>query len=162
MAGENPDFTLPGSLGPSGTEFIIMSQVLGSTAIPDNAQTAPITGAAVGTLLLKEVIIQMNGTGTGWAAAGPANYEITTDNANGLTGAAAPIILEARGTFTANSTFRASVDGDTKVLPIVLEDGKKLYIHGDNAAGADTGTADIYMVFQRLTAGAYIEKADVS
>lgn len=148
-----------GTSGPSsvGTEFSITSNV-SSANLPNNTQTGgAITTACSGTLLVKEIISQVNAV----SFAGPTNIEISTDNASGLTGADGPNVVSVIANFAANKTMVATVNGTTKQLPFVLENGSKLYIHGDDAAGSGGGGALVYTVFQRLTAGATIANADV-
>jgi len=139
--------------------YLIVTVTVDSNCIPNNTQTAgDITGAASGTLLLVE--ISVNTDSTGWAT--PTNIEFTTDNVSGLTGAAAPFGLEVVGSFAANKTWNLSVDGDTKILPIQIESGKKVFIHGDDGAGTGDGEGIITLVFQRVTAGATIAGNDLT
>jgi hypothetical protein len=141
----------------SGTYIAVVASVE-SDAIPANTQSsAEITGAASGQLVLVDVYI--NCDSTGWA--NPTNIEITSDNTNGLTGAAAPIILEQIATFGANLSFVASTDGDTAVIPYLLENGSLLYLHSDTGAGTGNGKCDVTMVFQRVDDGATIAAADL-
>ncbi len=146
----------------SGSYLIIQADVL-SSAILNNTQSgsSAITGAASGTLLLIDIYISLDSTGWNHDTP-PTNFEISCDNVKGLTGADAPIVLEVSGSFGANTTFQASVDGDTKLVPFVLESGKKLYFHGDDDTGTGGGTGTITMVFQRVSDAATIAGNDLS
>ena len=112
-----------------------------------------ITG---GDLTVDEVLVQCDGTG--WAA--PTNIEITVDNAKGLTGAGSPILLDVIAEFGANLSWK-SADATTNTLPITLESGKKLFIHGDDAAGTGAGVCNVYVKWQRQADGATFAKADL-
>jgi hypothetical protein len=121
---------------------LVTKSAITSSSIPNNTQTAgAITGAASGGLWLEDIIVQCDATG--WAA--PTNIEFTTDNAKGPTGAAAPICLEVIGSFGANSHTECIADGTSTELPYYLETGKKVFIHGDNAAGTGGGVCDVIM-----------------
>jgi len=145
------------SLAP-GTRFAVTSSVT-SSGIPNNTQTGgAITGAATGALLLEEITVSTDSTGL----AGPTNIEFSTDNDNGVTGAGAPLAVEVIASFGANKTMVATKDATSHTLPMVIEQGKKLYIHGDDGAGTGSGVAEVTMVFQRIDAGATIAAADIS
>ena len=149
-----------GQLGSAiGTCFYTTSAVT-SNAIPNNIQTGGnFTGASSGgNLVVEEIIVQTDFTG--WAA--PTNIEITTDNVNGLTGPDAPLLLEGIASFGANKTMVASKDGTTKILPFVLESGKKLFIHGDDNSGTGGGIGNIYVKWRRLADGATIASNDLA
>lgn len=139
---------------PAGSEFAITKTFV-SSGIPNNTQTGgAVTGASTGSLLIKEITV--NTDSTGWAA--PTNIEFSVDNTDGVTGAAAPIMLEVIASFGANKTT-SSKDATSTTLPMVLESGKKIYIHGDDAAGTGAGTGDITILFQRVDNGATIAAA---
>ena len=122
------------------------------TTIPNNSQgAAGLLGTATsGDIMIEEIIWQRAATDF----VGPTNYEITTDNVAGLTGAAAPQVVATLNKFNANKTGIASIDGSTKQLPFVLESGKKLYIHGDDAATSAGGSTNFYIRYKSLAAGA--------
>jgi len=142
----------------SGSYIVVTSSVT-SSQIPNNTQTAgAITGASSGGLVLIDIYANTDSTGL----AGPTNFEISCDNAAGQTGAAAPLVLEAAGGLGADTSWAASSDATTEYLPVYLETGKKLYIHGDDAAGTGAGVVTITMVFQRVTNSATIAGADLS
>jgi hypothetical protein len=135
----------------SGTQLLVTSTVV-SSSIPNNTQTAgAITGAASGTLLLKEICINTNATGI----VNPTNLEFSVDNVNGKTGAGSPIYLEAVAALGANAT-NSSKDATSTTLPMQIESGKKIYIHGDDGAGTGAGTANITFVFERISDAATI------
>ena len=140
---------------PIGSEFSI-TKTFTSSAIPNNTQTGgAITAASSGVLLIKEITVNTDGTGF----AGPTNIEFSVDNTNGQTGAAAPIVLEVIASFGVNKTMVATKDATSHTLPIVLETGKKIFIHGDDAGGTGAGTGDITIVFQRIDNGSSIAAA---
>lgn len=139
-----------GLVAPIGSQFALSIAVT-SSAIPNNTQTAgAITDAASAAMLIEDIIFETDNTGV----AGPTNLELTTDNAKGLTGAAAPNILQAVSGLGANKSVVARVTSTTKVLPFVLESGKKLYLDGDDGAGTGAGVLRITLVGRRLAAGA--------
>jgi hypothetical protein len=125
-----------------------------ATDIPNNAQAAEglLATATNGAVLIEEIIWQRGATDL----VGPSNYAFSTDNANGLTGASAPNGTAALATFNAAKTGILSIDGTVKQIPFVLESGKKLYIHGDNAATSAGGTSDFYIKYKRLASNAYL------
>lgn len=138
----------------SGTPLII-TKTITSSAIPNNTQAGgALTGAASGGLVLEKIILQTDGTGV----VAPTNIEISTDNAKGLTGAGGPNVTTAVSGLGANKTVNLH-DASGEVLPLYLETGKKLYIHGDDAAGTGAGTVDVVMYFRRVTDGATIAAA---
>lgn len=125
-----------------------------ATTIPNNAQDAAglLATATGGAVLIEEIIWQRGADNF----VGPTNYEFSTDNAAGLTGAAAPNGVAVLAKFNAAKTGILSIDGTTKQIPFVLETGKKLYIHGDDAVTSAGGTTDFYIKYRRLAAGAYL------
>jgi len=145
-----------GGVDASGTKLNITSTVT-SSSIPNNTQTAgAITGAASGDLLLTEISISTDSTGL----AAPTNLELSVDNAKGVTGAGSPIFLEAVASLGANATS-STKDATSHTLPLKIESGKKVYIHGDDAAGTGAGTADVTLVFERITQDATIAAVDL-
>lgn len=141
----------------NGTKVIITSNVT-SSQIPNNTQTGgAITGAASGDLLLEEITISTDSTGL----AGPTNLELSTDGAYGVTGAGGPILLDAISSIGANATV-SSKDATAQTLPILLESGDKVYIHGDDGAGTGGGIAKVTMIFRRITDDASIAAVDLS
>ncbi len=130
---------------------VLLTTIADGTAIPDNSQAAGgLLATATGAVMIEEITIQRAGTNL----TGPTNYEFTTDNANGLTGAASPLVLLPLADFNANKTTVASLDGSVKQLPFVLETGKKLYIHGDDAPTGGAVSTDFYIKYEPVTAGA--------
>lgn len=136
---------LPGSLFPVTVTVV-------SSSIPNNTQAAgAITGAASGALILEDILIATDATGI----VAPTNLEFSTDNVSGATGAGSPILLEAVAALGANVS-ESKKDATSHLLPLRLESGKKIFIHGDDAAGTGAGVATITMLFRRETAGATI------
>ena len=143
--------------GKSG-EYLMVTSSVTSSSIPNNTQVAgAITGASSGGLVLVNVFINTDAMGL----ANPTNIEFSVDNAAGKTGAAAPIILEATAGLGANVSWNAEEDSTTDYLPVYLEPGKIVYIHGDDNAGTGAGVATITMLFQRVTDGATIAGANL-
>jgi hypothetical protein len=124
------------------------------TTIPNNSQAAAglLATATGGDIFVEEIIWQRGADNF----VGPTNYEFSTDNVDGLTGAAAPNGVAILAKFNAATTGILSIDGTTKQLPFVLESTKKLYIHGDDAATSAGGTTNFYIKYKRLSAGAYL------
>ncbi|MCP4149817.1 MAG: hypothetical protein GY757_18880 [bacterium] len=143
---------------PSGSEFAITSTVV-SSGIPNNTQTGgAITGASSGGLVLVEVLASMDATGL----AAPTNVEITVDNTNGPTGAGSPICLDIIAEYGANEAWVCTEDAAAEYLPLYIETGSKVYIHGDDAAGTGAGEATITMIFRRVTDDATVAGADIA
>lgn len=143
--------------GTSGTYLAVTSSVT-SSSIPNNTQVGgAITGASSGGLMLVNILANTDGTGL----ATPTNIEFTVDNAAGRTGAAAPIVLEATAGLGASVTWNAENDATSNYLPMYLETGKKVFIHGDDAAGTGGGVATFTLIFQRVTDGATIAGANL-
>lgn len=141
----------------AGTEFSVVSNVT-SSQIPNNTQTAgAITAAGSGQLLLTDILINTDSTGL----AGPTNLEFSVDNTDGVTGAAAPIALEAISALGGNKT-ESKKDYTSHTLPMLIEDGSKVYIHGSDGAGTGGGVARVTLVFQRVDDGASIAAADLA
>ena len=128
------------------------TSIADATTIPNNAQEAAglLATATGGAVLIEEIIWQRGADNL----VGPTNYGFSTDNTNGLTGAAAPNGVAVLAKFNANLTGILSIDGTTKQIPFVLESGKKLYIHGDDAATSAGVATDFYIKYRRLTAAA--------
>lgn len=135
----------------SGTK---KTTIADGTTVPNNVQAAAglLATATGGDVLIEAIIWQRGATNF----VGPTNYEFSTDNIAGLTGAAAPNGVALLAKFNANKTGILSIDGATKQIPFVLESGKKLYIHGDDAATSAGGTTNFYIKYRRLAAGAYL------
>lgn len=124
------------------------------TTIPNNSQAAAglLATASGGAVLIEDIIVQRGADNF----VGPTNYEFTTDNVAGLTGAAAPNVVMILAKFNAAKTSVASLDGTTKQLPFVLESGKKLYIHGDDAATSAGASTNFYIKYKGLATGAVL------
>ena len=135
----------------NGTLLPIVVTVV-SSSIPNNTQTGgAITGAASGNLILEEILINTDATGV----VNPTNLEFSTDNVSGNTGAGDPIALEAVAALGANVS-ESKKDFTSHSLPMLLESGKKVFIHGDDAAGTGAGVATITLMFRRAADGATI------
>lgn len=134
------------ALGTAG----VLQVVITSSAIPNNTQTAGSIALATGAIVIEDIILETGTTGI----AGPTNLEFTTDNVSGLTGAAAPNVLQAVSGLAANKTVVCKTSSTTKILPLTLETGKKLYVDGDDGAGTGAGTVRATILFRRASAGA--------
>lgn len=129
-----------------------------SSQIPNDTQTGgAITAAADGDVIIENILINTDGTGF----AGPTNLQISTDNANGATGAGSPVFEDAISSLGANVSVSGK-DAGTLLLPYRLEDGKKLFIHGDDAAGTGAGVGVITIVYRRVADGATLTGADLT
>lgn len=139
-------------------DVIVATSTVVSSGIPNNTQTGgAITAAASGDILVEDIIFNTNGTGL----ANPTNIEISSDNTNGLTGAGGPIFVEVIASFGANKSV-SKKDATSHGFPFVLKSGKKLFIHGDDAAGTGAGTAVITIVGKALTVGASLTGANIA
>ena len=118
------------------------------TTIPNNTQSAAglLATARGGDIMIEDIIWQRGAT----SFTTPTNYEFTTDNTAGLTGADAPQGVAVRAKFAANATSILSLDGTTKQVPFILESGKKLYIHGDDNTTGAGGTTDFYIKYRPI------------
>lgn len=140
-----------------GSLFFVTSSVT-SSQIPNNTQTGgAITAAADGAVVIEDILINTDGTGL----AGPTNLEFSTDNTDGATGAGAPIFLEAISALGANAT-ESKKDATSTLLPYRLEDGAKVYIHGDDGAGTGAGVATVTLVCRRVADGASLVGVDLA
>ena len=125
--------------------------VIADNAIPNNSQAAGglICTATGGAVFIEEIHVAKDGT----SLTGPTNLEITTDNAYGPTGTADPVSLEPIASLGGQGRYSAIADS-TEKLPFVLESGKKLYVHGDNAAGTSLGNTQFSVIGRALVDGA--------
>lgn len=140
----------------SGTYLIVTSSVT-SSSIPSNTQTAgAITGAASGTLLLIDIYCNTDST----ALAAPTNLEFSVDNTYGNTGADDVIATEAAAGLGASLSWRLTTDATSHTLPVQIESGKKVFIHGDDSAGTGAGVLQFTLLFQRVTDAATITGND--
>src|SRR3990167_7788244 len=125
---------------------------LADTAITNNTQAAGNTlCTASGDVLIEDVIVSKDGT----ALTGPTNLEVTSDNVYGDTGVNDVVALIAAATVAATTRIAASGTStwSTLKLPMVLESTKKLYLHGDDAAGTSGGNTRYAVIGRALSAG---------
>ena len=130
-------------------ELLIIKKTLVSSAVVQAG--VDITGVSTtGELELVDVIVKTDSTGL---AAG-TNFEILTDNTNGLANAFVETVanLGASKTMDLNG---ASVTG----IKTVLEVGKKFQAKATVADCTGAGTIDIYLVLRRLADDALIAAA---
>ena len=128
--------------------------VIADNAVPNNSQAAGglVATATGGACWVEEVVVEKDST----AFAGPTNLELSSDNTYGPTGAAdlhASNIITALG---GNGRVKMSAGGVVAKLPFVLGSGKKLYVHGDDAAGTSAGNLQVTVIGRALAAGAYL------
>ena len=133
-------------------ENVLKVTIADGTTITNNTQVAAgLLATASGDVLIEEITVQRGATNF----TGPTNLEFTVDNAAGLTGVDAPVGDMLLAKFNANVTSVLSLDGNNaKQLPFVLEDTKKLYIHGDDAAVGAGGTTDFYIKYRGIGSSA--------
>jgi len=125
--------------------------VVAVSDLTNNTQVAAgLLATASGHVLVEQVYIAVDGTG----AAGPANFELSTDCAWGPTGVDDPVAAEATASLGANVTVLATAASVTPLVPFVLENAKKLYIHGSNGAGSGAGNLAIVVSGRGLGSGA--------
>ena len=115
-----------------------------SSDIKQATFVTPLT-AYNGDVMIEQVIMKTDGTGL----AGGTNFQVTTDNAQGLVG----ILSETVANLGANKTvdmFTASVVKQRTVI----EQGKKIRISSTNADCTGAGAWTLYIVARPLTAAA--------
>lgn len=132
-----------------GTTFWVKASVVSNTIL--TASAVDITGvSAGGELEIEDIIVKTDSTGL----AGGTNFQILSDNANGL----ANIFVEAVANLGASKTLDLSNASVTKQKTII-ETGKKLQVQNTAAVGSGTGVIDIYVKLRRLSATATIAAA---
>jgi len=120
----------------------ITTSAVTSSSIVSNVQTGVIATVSGGGAFLTEVFVCTDGTGL----AGPTNIELSTDCVIGAyNDEDEPIGVEVIGSFGANLNV-ATADWTTNVLPIYLQTGDQVFIHGD--AGVGTGPGIAYVVLK--------------
>ncbi len=131
-----------------GTAFWVKKTLVSSAVVQAGVD---ITGvSATGELAVLDVIVKTNATGL---AAG-TNFEVCSNNANGLLN----IFVETVANLGATKTMDLTGASVTKIRT-VLEVGKKLIAKATVADCTGAGTIDVYVRFERLTAGATIAAA---
>ena len=132
-----------------GSTFWVKKTVTSSDILL--ASALDITGVSSGgELQVEDVIVKTDSTGL----AGGTNFELKSNNANGL----ANIFVETVANLDGNKTVdlaSASVTG----IKTVLEEGKKLQVQSTGADDTGSGTIDIYVKFRRLAQDATIAAA---
>ena len=165
VIGSKSDIAATGDVTTTDTLVAYIKQLLGlcvgnstivSSGIPNNTQTGGTICTASGDIIIEDIIFSMDDTGF----AAPTNIEISTDNVVGETGAAAPILIGAIAAFGANETI-SKKDATSHTLPMVLESGKSLFIHGDDGAGTGSGEGSITICGRPASVGAYLIANDL-
>jgi len=123
------------------------------TDLENNAQDAGDTmcTATGGDVMIEEIVLTKDAN----ALAGPNNIEATTDNVYGETGVNDPIVSNAIAALDAQGSLIGSAATVGK-LPCILESTKKLYLHGDDAAGSSGGAVKYAIKGRALADGAYL------
>lgn len=132
--------------------IVVKTGLLADNAIDNNTQGSGNTlCTAAGDVYIEDVIIAKDAT----ALTGPTNVEVSTNNVYGDTGVNDPSLLISTATLAA--TTRVARFGtstwSTLKLPLKLEAGKKLFIHGDDSAGTSAGSVSYCVIGYALSAG---------
>lgn len=124
---------------------------LADTAIGNNVQAAPglIATATGGDVFIEDIVLSKDSV----ALTGPTSVEFSCDNVYGPNTAVLILGSNVAGGLAAQLTVSA-IGATVPVKPFVLESGKKLYLHGDDAAGTSGGNTRYSVVGRALTAGA--------
>ena len=123
---------------------------LADNAIDNNTQGAGNTlCTAAGDVYIEDVALAKDAT----ALTGPDNVEVTSNNVYGLTGVNAPHAVASIALLGANENINGAGFAGTAFVPFVLENGKKIYLHGDTAAGTSAGAVRFTVVGRALSAG---------
>jgi hypothetical protein len=136
-------------LGAIGTLHVV-SKTLTSSNITQAG--VDITGVSSGGALMIEDIF-MNTDGTGLATG--TNFQIDTDNANGVP----TLFAETVANLGANKTESLTTGSVTAITGGVLETGKKLIAKSTVADCTGAGTITIVIKFRRVAAGATVAAA---
>lgn len=136
----------------AGQEFWYIKKGVVSSTIT-TAGVAICTASIGGELAIKNVILKTDPT-TGLA--GLATLKITTNNVNGN-----PIVMSTTnvGAAVTSSMVPENTGSSATSAATVLESGKIIYATALTTAGTGAGTVDIYVLLQRLTAGANVSAA---
>jgi hypothetical protein len=118
--------------------------------LTNNTQVVTLATATGGDVYIEQIIIEKDGT----LFAGPTNFELSTDNTYGQTGADAPVAAEATANLAAHDIVACTAASVTPMVPFVLESAKKLFAHGSDGAGTSAGNIKYTIVGRRMTAGA--------
>lgn len=129
----------------AGEEFVFKKSGLVSSAVVTAG--VAISGASTGLLKIQDIIVQTDGTGL---AAG-TNFQITSNNADGL----ATLFAETVANLGANKTMNL-VNASVTKTGGVLESGKTLTAKCTVTNCTGAGLIDVYIVFKRLTANAVV------
>jgi hypothetical protein len=136
-----------------GTVFSVVKSVLQSTIVAAGIDLTLVSSG--GALELIGAYIQNGGTafasGTGTAVA-----EIYTDN---VRGSASFFTMTIAGGLLGLANCIVSDKNATSWTGVVLETGKKVSIKATTEDFTSAGTADIYLIFRRLAAGATVVAA---
>ena len=128
---------------------ILNRVILKKTVVSSTITTGGVdlTDNAFGELLITNVIVKSDATGL----AGGTNFQVTTNNANGLTN----ILVETVANLGANKTVDMSSASISK-QPTILENGKKITLKSTVGACTGAGTIDIYLVMEKVDQGASV------
>jgi hypothetical protein len=117
----------------------------------ENANTATPTSfiTASGKVLVEKIIAETGPTGL----AGGTNFQLKTDNVNGLTGAGI-IAAETVANLGANKTVDLTAASVTAQRPLVLEDGKHIQHQSSVADCTAAGALILTFICRQMTVGA--------
>jgi hypothetical protein len=130
----------------AGSDFwLVKKGVVSSTIVQAGVDlTLPSVG---GDIAVKDVIVKTAATGL----ATGTNFQITSDNANGI----AVFFAETVANLGANKSVDMTGASVTKIRT-TLESGKKFKLSSTGADCTGAGTIDIHILCSRLTAGANV------
>ena len=131
-----------------GDEFWLKKTLTSSDILTTGVDVTGVSSG--GELAIEDVIVKSDGTGL----AAMTNFELETNNANGL----ADFFVTVASGLGANKTIDLANASVTKIKTI-LESGKKVVARASAAHGTGAGTVDVYIKFRRLAQGATVAAA---
>ena len=141
--------TVAGAAATGAGTDIALSKVFAASSIPNNTSTYALF-TATGDVIVDQIVLSKDGTNL----TGPTTVVLRGNNDYGPTGNTTDLFGNVLAGFNANLTVLASAGGATAMtFPYVIENGKALFIAGDDAAGAD-GNVKATVHGRRATAGA--------
>lgn len=131
--------------------LVAITGTFNDNTLTNNTQVVTLA-TATGNLYIEEIIIEKDAT----LLAGPTNVEVSVDNVYGNTGVNDPVVAIATASLGAQTIVRGTAAAVTALVPFVLEDTKKIFAHGSDAAGTSAGAIRFTIIARRLAAGASI------
>jgi hypothetical protein len=133
----------------AGQEFVLFKLGIVSSTITIAGVDLTVVSIG-GPILIKGGVVSSDGTGL----AGMTNFTMVTNNADGLL----TFYSQAITALGPNATVGFGVTGGTTPatvgIPVVLETGKKITLKATALGGSGGGKIDVYLLCQRLVAGA--------